>query len=587
MNFESNIPKNSSLEDFFSGVFNTSASHSFMMNNDDNMYLDENVNEFFGTSPEQDPFSSYFPFNNNNNSFYATSFPENSSPINNINETQQQIAKSSSILSLTDFKPSFSRTSSSTSFAGLQTPSILHNGESSPMESFHQMDEFQRQLDEDFLRNGGVTSLNISSESAFKPRSDQHLFKFNKQMDFLSGIPKPSTTESNQDIFASLNDISESLIEEPPKDSTIDAMDTSSVNSKTTPGLPPGHKIINGEMYNDRGYKICGFMNQHNRPCQRIGKCPFHDRMKSDKPLSTNSDGIIAAQDSIEPEHFAPTQVVKEKKKSEKKSKKKQDETLLEVPSVESLTTSTTTASASTTTEDKPATKKPYKQGWTKEEHILFLKGLELHGKGSWKEISAIVGTRSPTQIQSHAQKYFLRQKQQKKNKRSIHDFTMDDMKKQDSVEEVEENNHKRKRNKSKSKESKKTGAVHSEDSLSSEPQLEVFGETLVGDANASLMKQFTLAPPKPQQPQPQDANYMDIINKLNHLKSFPKQSPSTGKSSAFSSVSSDELDFHFNTNNESIPTVTEEHSDLYDAWEIGESSTIDDVAPFQKKIKL
>jgi SHAQKYF class myb-like DNA-binding protein len=75
-----------------------------------------------------------------------------------------------------------------------------------------------------------------------------------------------------------------------------------------------------------------------------------------------------------------------------------------------------------------PVKKGPYKQGWSKEEHILFLKGLKIHGKGAWKEIATIVGTRTPTQIQSHAQKYFLRQKQKNKNKRSIHDITMEDL---------------------------------------------------------------------------------------------------------------------------------------------------------------
>ena len=47
--------------------------------------------------------------------------------------------------------------------------------------------------------------------------------------------------------------------------------------------------------------------------------------------------------------------------------------------------------------------KEPYKRGWTKEEHMLFLKGLQYHGKGSWKDIASIVGSRSPSQIQVHA----------------------------------------------------------------------------------------------------------------------------------------------------------------------------------------
>mmetsp|Transcript_1818 Transcript_1818/g.2873 ORF Transcript_1818/g.2873 Transcript_1818/m.2873 type:complete len:282 (+) Transcript_1818:127-972(+) len=46
---------------------------------------------------------------------------------------------------------------------------------------------------------------------------------------------------------------------------------------------------------------------------------------------------------------------------------------------------------------------------WTPEEHALFLKGLELYGKG-WKNISLLVKTRSVVQIRTHAQKYFLKQ---------------------------------------------------------------------------------------------------------------------------------------------------------------------------------
>ncbi|KAJ9147681.1 hypothetical protein P3X46_029814 [Hevea brasiliensis] len=67
---------------------------------------------------------------------------------------------------------------------------------------------------------------------------------------------------------------------------------------------------------------------------------------------------------------------------------------------------------------------------WTEEEHRMFLLGLQKLGRGDWRGIARnYVISRTPTQVASHAQKYFIRQSNVSRRKRrsSLFDIVADE----------------------------------------------------------------------------------------------------------------------------------------------------------------
>ncbi|RLN54194.1 hypothetical protein BBJ29_003797 [Phytophthora kernoviae] len=56
---------------------------------------------------------------------------------------------------------------------------------------------------------------------------------------------------------------------------------------------------------------------------------------------------------------------------------------------------------------NKPTTRNIERGLWSGEEHDRFLDGLKLYPRGPWKKIARHVGSRSPRQVQTHAQKYY------------------------------------------------------------------------------------------------------------------------------------------------------------------------------------
>jgi SHAQKYF class myb-like DNA-binding protein len=73
-----------------------------------------------------------------------------------------------------------------------------------------------------------------------------------------------------------------------------------------------------------------------------------------------------------------------------------------------------TTSTVSVRSGVRPAKKKratvhldSHNQQWSPEEQAVFERGLRLHGRGHWKSIADMLGSRTPLQVKNHARVYF------------------------------------------------------------------------------------------------------------------------------------------------------------------------------------
>ena len=121
--------------------------------------------------------------------------------------------------------------------------------------------------------------------------------------------------------------------------------------------------FINGIAYNSRGFRVCGAKNQRGGYCARFGQCPFH---KQKEETTTNVPNNCS-------EYSGPFFTDK----------------LFPLQS----------------------SSRKFKNAWKLDEHQRFLVALKKFGHGNWIQIADYVGTRSASQCQSHAQKYYLRKR--------------------------------------------------------------------------------------------------------------------------------------------------------------------------------
>ncbi|KAK4534893.1 hypothetical protein CDCA_CDCA03G0918 [Cyanidium caldarium] len=197
------------------------------------------------------------------------------------------------------------------------------------------------------------------------------------------------------------------------------------VTAATGGGLPAMIALggASGARYNLLGYRVCGARNSRRLYCGRLGRCPFHGPQLREEPngerLAMDSavpvDVAVGEHERVRPEQLRewlaegrarivlsaavtanalPGEVNQD---GERWLEGTEAMTFLDAQPMENGES------------EAPTGGMRFKRAWTLQEHARFLEGMACFGRGKWKQVAQVVGTRNAVQCQSHAQKFFGR----------------------------------------------------------------------------------------------------------------------------------------------------------------------------------
>jgi SHAQKYF class myb-like DNA-binding protein len=141
--------------------------------------------------------------------------------------------------------------------------------------------------------------------------------------------------------------------------------------------------------------------------------------LEANQPITLEDDSMFAPSQSESPLLQAPTQ---------NRSESIGEASALDLSAAASATAEVSSSESAPLSASQGASfSRPKKRAWTRLEHYVFLKAMQIYGRGKWKYIADVLPGRTPNQVASHAKKFFLRQRKSIKDKRmrSIHDLIL------------------------------------------------------------------------------------------------------------------------------------------------------------------